>query len=384
MNKEIELNKSLIEIIIYNLKNNYLNIKDLKKIILIILEFKNEKVIKINMDLFFKKLIQEKIYSYDFLGRTKNKNSFILQLEFLFKNFKLNEQELFFSFFKIKNNILELKINLNYFKQTKKVLINKEYLCLKESSWKNGGWSDFLFYLILSCFIIWNKTKDFEFDFLKIILQIKTTNKKQFLRTIKNSLQRINKIESDYSFEMISIDKRIWIKKTFNKNIKIMNPLSEVKKNLEFENIFKLKNYSLIGSELSITTNLLEIKTEKEYQNIIENYIKTNSNVLKVDSFYSISPFWIIDSLITLKNWDILIIEYKMNSDKRVVSQALGYSNYFTEVLWIDKNKVHTLIIQKKFRKTDLLFLNTIKNLYYYNWNHINNNLLLTSNIDVN
>lgn len=218
------------------------------------------------------------------------------------------------------------------------------------------------------------------------------------LKNSRNHLNKLLKLKFIWDFEFNKDKEILYVsefgKKLSNKKqesktkitkIKIKNPKAKpqiislpVKEILNQLGI-KEKIHYLFGKKLNIKHNK-EISTEDDYQKLIENHLYKHPDVKEIHPFYPISPFWILDTLIILKTGEYIIIEYKLNSDKRVVSQALGYAHYFTDVLGVDKDKVFTIIIQKKFRNSDLLFLNTYQNLYFYIWEDNNKILNLKSN----
>lgn len=116
----------------------------------------------------------------------------------------------------------------------------------------------------------------------------------------------------------------------------------------------------------------IEPKLEKDIQEIIESNISQIPSVKKVHSFKQIPWIWIIDSLIEFENNKFTVIEYKFSTDKRVVSQSLSYNYFISKYLNIKLEDVDTIIIQKRFKKTDFRLKTFIKNLYFYEWSFEN------------
>ena len=92
-------------------------------------------------------------------------------------------------------------------------------------------------------------------------------------------------------------------------------------------------------------------------------------DVKEVKRFYKIpNTRQILDTLVELKNWVFIVIEYKFGTDKRVISQAMGYSYYLKQHLKIDEKKIKTVIIQNKFKESDFGVKESFPNLFFYQW----------------
>lgn len=227
---------------------------------------------------------------------------------------------------------------------------------------KNFKLKTFSFYLSTIIENDFEKTISLKFEYLFDLFWLNSHNIYKNIEKLKIHLNKIENIK-DYYF---NIKKEVL---TINlKKIKDKSSNSLIKTN---NFIFKSKEYKLIKDKSKIFHNQINIKTEEEYQKIIEDFLKTNPLVESVQPFYTLKNFWTIDTLIKLKSWEYIVIEYKFNSDRRVVSQSIGYSLYLSKFLEVNQDNIHTIIIQKKFRKSDFLMQEVIKNLYFYEWDNL-------------
>lgn len=141
-------------------------------------------------------------------------------------------------------------------------------------------------------------------------------------------------------------------KKIFRKGLKI-----KINKDIEKEKELKIE---------------ISKKLEGLYWN---NYIIKNEHYLeKIGS---------IDTILINKKdpEDIFIIEYKLNSDKRVVSQAEWYSYWYKELNKLKWWNIKIIIIQKNFRMSDFWKLKQKEDLYFYKYENRDWNLIIKPHV---
>lgn len=78
---------------------------------------------------------------------------------------------------------------------------------------------------------------------------------------------------------------------------------------------------------------------------------------------------------------DIFIIEYKLNSDKRVVSQDEWYSYWYKELNKLKWWNIKIIIIQKNFRMSDFWKLKQKEDLYFYKYENRDWNLIIKPHV---
>ena len=241
----------------------------------------------------------------------------------------------------------------NFIFSNKTTNLNKNILKF-QAGFKDTYFTDFL----IEADAFMRKSGHHYSEKLEIVFK-KLNYKSSFIINRKNLKKQIEHAISKNIFKSYSLS---------NDVIVISNEKVNNIENRERTQYIKQKEIEIFWKKIEIKANEI-CKIEKDIQEIIEWYINTMEDVKEVKRFYKIpNTRQILDTLVELKNWVFIVIEYKFGTDKRVISQAMGYSYYLKQHLKIDEKKIKTVIIQNKFKESDFGVKESFPNLFFYQW----------------